>query len=170
MQGNGAAIFLRVAAPAFLMSFSYGFGANPPIDYPRLLISDTVDVGHIFEDSEITAATNIQAGTFQSSQFWSGAASSGAYLPTQPVSYLRIAALLLDSLASNKARLSAVTQLLDVHMDPSKAAKALSDQATKYREVDDDSGAIMIIEQVNDVFSFRDRFWKQVQRQSGGGF
>lgn len=160
-----AAIQLRVAALIFTVAFTYTFGANPAIDYPRLLISDTVDLNHIFEDSEIMAATGIQNATFQSGMFYSGV--GGATLPTTATAYLRVAALLLDSLAANKARLSVITQLLDVHMDPSKAAKALSDQAKNYREVDDNSGAIYLIEQVNDVFSFRDRFWKQVQRQSG---
>lgn len=147
------------------MSFSYRSGANPAVDYPRLLISDTQPENHIFEDEEIGSATAIQNSTFQSGMFYSGV--GGATLPTTATSYLRVAALLLDSLAANKSRLSGITQLLDVHMDPSKAAKALSDQAKNYREVDDNSGAIMIIEQVNDVFSFRDRFWKVLQRQSG---
>lgn len=147
------------------MSFSYAYGANPSIDYIRLLVADTTDLNHVFEDQEIVAATNIQNSTFQSGQFYSGV--GGATLPTTATSYLRVAALLLDSLASNKARLSGITQLLDVHMDPSKAAKSLSDQAKNYREVDDNSGAMMIIERVSDDFSFRDRWWKEVQRQSG---
>jgi hypothetical protein len=148
------------------MSFSYQFGANPQIDYPRLLISDTVDLNHIFEDSEIQAAYLIQQSFFQSSMLYSG--SSGQYVPASPVSYLRVAALLLDSLAANKSRLSSVTQLLDVKLDPSKASIALRDQAKQYREVDDDSGAFMIIEQCPTVWAFEDRYWKQVQRQSGG--
>ncbi len=147
------------------MSFSYGFGANPAIDYPRLLISDTQDTGHIFEDSEITAATAIVGNVWQSGQFYSGV--GGAYVPSSPVSYLRIAAMLLDSLASNAARLGGITQLLDVKLEISKASQALRDQAQSYRDIDDDSGAFVIIEQVNDNFSFRDRFWKQVQRQTG---
>lgn len=168
MQGTRAARSWGFSALLLSMSFSYTFGANPAVDYPRLLISDTVEDGHIFEDQEINAATLIQANVFQSAQFYSGV--QGAYLPSTPVSYLRIAALLLDSLASNRARLANVVQILDVKLDPSKASEALRDQAKNYREIDDDSGAIMIIEQVNDIFSFRDRFWKQVQRQQGGGF
>ena len=49
-----------------------------------------------------------------------------------------------------------------------KDGKALHDQAEAYREIDDNSGAIFIIEQVNDQFSFYDRFWKQIQRQTAG--
>ena len=131
----------------------------------RLLISDTQSVGHVFEDSEITMAYNIQASQFQSSQLWSGA--QGANLPSSPVSYLRVAALLLDCLASNKARLAAVTRILDVELSPEVASKSLRDQAASYRQTDDDAGAFFIIEQVSDQWSFRDRFWKQIQRQTG---
>lgn len=157
----------RALIAAFLfMSFSYNLGANPAIDYPRLLISDTQSVGHVFEDEEIAAATQIQALQFQSSMFYSG--PGGNNLPTSPVSYLRIAALLLDALAANKARLASVKQLLDVKLDSSDAAIQLRATAAEYREVEDNAGAFMIIEQVNDVFSFRDRYWKTVQRQIGG--
>lgn len=156
------------------MSFSYQAGANPPIDYPRLLISDTQQFAadgitriYVFEDSEITAMTNIQMLQFQSAQFYSGAA--GQNLPTSPVSYLRIAALLLDALAANKARLASIKQLLDVRLDSSDAAIQLRLTAQEYRDVEDNAGAFMIIEQVNNYFSFADRFWKQVQRQQGIG-
>ncbi len=157
------------------MSFSYQFGANPQIDYPRLLISDTQEFAgspaiqaYVFEDSEILAAYQICASQFQSSMFYSGTA--GRNLPQSPVSYLRVAALLLDALASNRARLGGLTQLLDVKLDPNVASKTLRDQAASYRDTDDNAGAFMIIEQCNDQFSFRDRFWSEVQRQQGLGF
>jgi hypothetical protein len=92
----------------------------------------------------------------------------GQNIPTSPVSYLRVSALLLDSLAANKARLASIKQLLDVKLDSSDASIQLRATACEYRDVEDNSGAFMIIEQVNDEWSFRDRFWKQVQRQSGG--
>jgi hypothetical protein len=147
-----------------VMSFSYQLGANPPIDYVRLLMSDTQSLNHIFEDEEINALTAIVSLQFQSAQFYSG--SQGANLPTSPVSYLRVAALGLDSLAANKARLASIKQLLDVKLDSSDASIQLRATAAEYREVDDNAGAFMIIEQVNDAFSFRDRFWKTVQRNS----
>ncbi len=150
------------------MPFTYQFGANPQIDYPRLLISDTVDLNHIFEDSEIEMAYSIQASFFQSSMFYSPPA--GRNVPTSPVSYLRVAALLLDSLAANKSRLSSITQLLDVKLSPNVAAKSLRDQAQEYRDVDDSSGAFFIIEQCPTQWAFQDRFWNQVQRQQGVGF
>lgn len=155
-------------------TFSYQYGSNPPVDYPRLLISDTQQFAadgvtpiFVFYDEEIAAMTAIQTLQWQTSMFYSEA--SGQNLPASPVNYLRIAAMLLDSIAANKSRLASIQMLLDVKLSPDKAAAALRDQANQYRTVDDESGAFAIIEQCNDYWSFRDRFWKQVQRQSGGG-
>lgn len=161
--GRGSMVSL-----ALLMAFTYNNcdGTNNTIDFVRLLISDTQDVNHIFENSEITGAYQIQMAQFQSAQFFSP--PLGANLPSSPVSYLRVAALLLDSLAANKSRLASIKQLLDVKLDSSDAAIQLRLTAAEYRDVEDNSGAFMLIEQVNDEWSFRDRFWKQVQRQSGG--
>lgn len=156
------------------MSFSYGAGSNPAIDYPRFLSSDTVQLNaqgqrvYAFEDSEILMATQIELGVWQSAQFFSppvGVASFGSV----PVPWRRIAANLLDALAANQARLQIIAKLLDVTVNP-KASAEMRAQAAALREADDNSGAFVIIEQVNDVFSFRDRYWKQVQRMTGGGF
>lgn len=155
------------------MAFTYQGGANPPIDYPRLLCSDTVQFDaqnnrvYAFEDSEIVAATQIELSVWQSGMFYSGAAGS-ATGPTTPMPWRRIAATLLDALAANQARLSVIAQLLDVKLNP-KAADDIRQQAQALRDADDNSGAFVIVEQVNNVFSFRDRYWKSVQRQSGGG-
>jgi hypothetical protein len=158
------------------LSFSYGLGlnppvANPPIDYPRLLVSDTQEFAangttraYIFEDSEILAAALINANVWQSAQFYSGPA--GAYVASTPTNYLRTAALLLDSLASNRARLSSIKQVLDIKLDPALAAKNLHDAAQAYRDADDNSGAFIIAEQVNTDSSVIDRWWKQIQRQA----
>jgi hypothetical protein len=143
------------------MSFSYCFGANPTIDYPRFLVGDTVACPHIFEDEEIRMAAVIQSLTWQSSQRYSG--GSGNYLPTTPVSYRRVAATLLDGLAANRSRFSPITQLLDVKLDASKVADALRTQAQIYRD-EDDAGAFVVIEQVNNDWAYRDRFWRQIQR------
>lgn len=110
------------------MAFSYLAGDNPLVDYVRLLIGDTTDAGHVWEDAEILTAYRIQA----------------TGLPSAPISYLRVAALLLDALASNRSRL-AVTSLLDANVDPQGAAKALREQAKQWREVDDDTGAFAIL-------------------------
>jgi hypothetical protein len=158
------------------LSFSYGLGLspavpNPPIDYPRLLISDTQEFAangttpiYIFEDAEIQAAALINSSVFQSAQVYSG--PGGRNIPTSPVNYLRTAALLLDSLAANRSRLASIKQVLDIKLDPAVAAKNLKDQAQAYRDADDNSGAFMVIEQINNQFSFADRWWKEYQRQA----
>lgn len=147
--------------------FTYQFGANPTIDYVRMLIGDTECDNHIFEDSEITAAYAIQQSQFQSSMLYSGGA--GATLPSSPVSYLRVAALLCDALASSRSRIISIQKLLDVTLAPEasqKTAAALREQAKQWREVDDNSGAFVIIEQCTTSFGFLQRFYNQIQRQN----
>ncbi len=150
------------------MSFSYDLENNPRIAWVRLLISDTVDAGHIFEDDEIEAGYRIQASVFQSSAFYSSPSGGRETLPSRGVSVLRVAALLLDALASNKARLSSVIRLLDVQLSPDKASASLRDQAKQYRTTDDESGAFAIIEQCSTTWAFTDRFFKTIQRQNAG--
>jgi hypothetical protein len=147
---------------------SWSYNTNPPdqIAFVRLLIPDTDPIKVIFTDEEINMLYQIQGSTFQSGMFFSGAA--GRNIPPAPLSYVRVAALALDTLANNKGRLGAVMQLLDVKLDASKAAAVLREGAKTYREIDDEAGCIMIIEQTNTDWSFRDRWWKQWQRQSAG--
>ena len=164
---------------SYTPTFTYNGGANPIIDYPRLLISDTQQFGadgitpvYVFADQEIMAAESIVMGIFQSGQFFNtpsgptGGGTLGSYLPNLPVPYYRVAGMLLNSMAANKSKLSSVMQLLDVKLDSSKAAAALQKQAQAYFDMDDNSGAFMIVEQVNDQFSFIDRFFKGWQRQT----
>lgn len=158
------------------MSFSYQFGANPPIDYPRLLIMDTQEFqldasgnpttkrAYIFEDSEIQAMTAMQTLQYQSSMQYSW--PQYQTLPTSPVSYLRIAAMLLMCIASNTSKLSLFTRILDVQM-AGNAANDPREMAQSYLAIDDDAGAFAIIEQCSTAWAFSDRYWKQVQRQSG---
>lgn len=156
------------------MSFSYGAGTNPPIDYPRLLVSDTVQLNpdgsrlYVFEDSEISAAAAISSLQWQSSQFWSGTLGTLQF-PSPPTNYLRTAATLLFGLSANAARLAMIKQILDVRVDSTDAAEQMRKTAQAYLDLDDNSGAFAIVEQVTTVFSFKDRFWKQVQRQTAGG-
>jgi len=158
-----AVILLAALAP---MSFSYQLGNNPAIDYVRALVSDTQSTNHIFEDEEITMFSKVASGVWQSSQFYSGQAGQGV-LPTNPVNYLRTAAYALNALAANKARLASIKQLLDVRLDSSDASIQLRDTAQMYLDMDDNMMSFVIIEQVNNPLDFRDRFWKQVQRQLG---
>ena len=149
--------------------FSYNFTTAPLISYVRLLIPDTSDVppGPIFQDDEIMAFMQINALTWQSSMFYSWTAGS-LTLPTSPSNFLRAAALALNTLAGNTARLAVVQQLLDVKLDHAKASAALQAVSQRYLDMDDNSGAFAIAEQVSTVWSWRDRFIAQIQRQSGG--
>jgi len=155
------------------MSFSYGFGANPPIDYPRMLVQDTqqfqpdgVTRAYIFEDSEILAFTQIVANVYQSSMYYDFPQT--VQVPSPPISYIRVAAYMLNSLAANTARLSGIMQLLDVKLDMKSATKAFQDQAKAWLDLDDNTGAYSIIEQCqwDDTANFIGRWFREVQRQS----
>lgn len=146
--------------------FTYDFTNGPQVASVRLLIGDTVDEGHVWEDEEIVGAYRIQQSTFQSGPRYNGTA--GASLPSSPVSYFRVAAILLCGAAANKSRRASITRLLDVQLAPDKAAAALLATAREYRTVDSESGAFVIIEQCTTSFGFRDRFLKTVQRETAG--
>ena len=146
------------------MAFTYDFDTEPAISYVRLLISDTDSQNFVFADAEVNAAITIQGGTFQSAQFYSPPA--GANVPASAVSYLRVAALLLDAMATNSSQLAMFTRILDVEMKPAEGAKMLREQAAQYRTTDDESGAFMIIEQCSTSFAYRQRWWNQAQRQA----
>ncbi len=155
---------------AAITDFTYDFANNRQVAIIRLLISDTINTDAnpaIFSDTEITAFYFINSQVWQSSMQWSGTAGVQT-LPNPPVSYYRVAALALDTLANNQARLAGAIELLDVKLDLGSAAKALHDQANCFRDQDDNSGAFAIIEQTNTVFSFRQRFWNEWARQIGG--
>jgi hypothetical protein len=149
----------------FLMAFTYILPSN--IGYVRLLVADTDSANPIFSDEEITAFLALSGMVWQSSQFYS-AAGGQVNLPSPPTNYLRAAALALDALASNRSRLQGVVQLLDVKLSSIEdAAIQLRAQAQSYRDTDDNSGAFVIIEQVNNAWSFQQRYFNQAARQLG---
>jgi hypothetical protein len=45
---------------------------------------------------------------------------------------------------------------------------ALQSTAQRYLDMDDNSGAFVFAEQCTTVWGFIDRYWNQVQRQTGG--
>lgn len=148
--------------------FTYDFSSNPMVAYVRLLIPDTTAAlpnTPIFQDEEILAFYTIQASQFQSSMFFSGPA--GKNLPTSPLSYLRVAALAIDTIANNAAQIGIVSKLLDVQLKD--AAAILGARADSFRKIDDESGAFAIVEQCQTVWATRQRYWNQVARQTGGG-
>ena|ERR1039457_675268 len=143
------------------MSFSYQLGANPQIDAPRFLAFDTQSVGHIYEDEEILMAYQIDAAVYFSAVSTNLPQSQGA------PSYRRVAAVLLDALASNRARLAGIVESLDVKLSLDKAADELRKTAQGYRDTEANSGAFAIAEMYLDQFTGRQRIWKQLLRISG---
>ena len=146
------------------MAFSYDFVTYPELSRVRLLIADTDATKPIFNDDEINQF--IYMTSSQAIYASSMAAPTGNVgpVPVQVYSFYRAAAAALDSIAGSRARLASVTQLLDVKLDPSKAAKALHDQAQAWRDLEDNMGHFAIAEQVNDQFGARERVWKQFLR------
>jgi hypothetical protein len=154
-----------MAAP----TFTYQYGQNPRIDYPRLLIGDTAELdedgerAYVFADEEIAAAYIIVGKVYQSGMLYSGSAGRSS-LPVSSVSYYRVAAMLLEAAAGQQSQLAGITKLLDVSIDPGKTAAACRAQAQSWRTQDDESGAFAIIEQVTTPFSFFDRVRAEWQR------
>lgn len=130
----------------------------------RLLVADTDSA--IWTDAEVQASLDM---TGSASLYISGqAAQTGAFIQSPPVplvySLYRAAALLLRSLASSKARLASVVELLDVKLSVDKAAAALSDQAKDYDEYEANRGQFIVAEMVDTTFAANERWWKQLQR------
>lgn len=140
--------------------FTYDMNANYPVFVVRLLIADT-DITHpIFNDDEINVALNVEGsmGIYTSSQ--SDPTGSAVGTGVNVYDYRRAAALLLDSLASSKARLAVINSMLDVKLSAKDVQTALHAQAESLREQSDNSGAFAIAEMVQDAFSARERTWK----------
>lgn len=73
----------------------------------------------------------------------------------------------LDVIASNKAKLSIIEQILDVKLNPNASTKALRDQAEALREQERTLGSVAIAEMVVDSFSARERWLAQFLRLEG---
>lgn len=146
------------------MSFSYAFGAAPQIDFPRFLVGDTVDAGHIWEDQEILMGYTIDVAFAIVPKNGMIATNYGG----SPPSYRRAAANILDSLASNRSRLAGALQVLDIKLDLGKAATELRAQAQAFRDTEDNAGHFAIAEMVNDPQQARERIWKTWLRLYGG--
>lgn len=150
------------------MSFTYNFGANGAPDQVRALIADTNPAQPIFQDSEIAMFLAMESSSFL---YVSGMASQTGSVGPPPVnvtSVLRAAALALDSMASNKAFLASIQELLDVKLSAKDAAAALHAQAKNYRDTEANAGHFAIAEMCNDQFQARERVWKQLLRLTGG--
>jgi hypothetical protein len=145
------------------MAFTYDFTNNPTIATVRLLVSDTVNVPPlpIWQDVEIQAALNM----FNSQNVIVGLSGYYPAVPVQQIfSYRRAAALLLRSLAGNKARM-ATAGLLDAKVNGAAAAAALNKIAEDYITSEENDGYFAVAEMVQDNFSMRERLWKMLYRQ-----
>ncbi len=158
-----SAVGLIGLAALSIMSFTYDFTAAPDISTVRLLVSDTDAAHPIFQDVEVTAALNVE-----SSQ--GVIVGLTGYSPSIPVSqiysYRRSAALLLNALAANKARLASALKVLDISVDSTKAAAALQQLAKDYIDQEASAGYFSVAEMVQDSFSMRERLWKMLYRQN----
>jgi hypothetical protein len=148
------------------VSFTYDPTSQTPFTVVRLLIPDTDSTKPIYSDAEINIflyASSSQ-GIFASGQ----AATTGNGVANPPIpnvySPLFAAALALDSIASNKARLAAISQILDVKLGHDAAAAALHAQAESYRDLERNGGHFAIAEMVVDQFTTRERIYKQLLR------
>jgi len=127
-------------------------------------VSDTVNVAPlpIWQDEEVQAALNI----FVSTNMLVGLSGYNLAVPVpQTWSYRRSAAVLLRSLAGNKARMATVG-LLDAKINGAAAANALRAIATDYVTSEENDGFFAVSEMVQDAFSMRERLWKMLYRQN----
>lgn len=141
------------------MGATYQYGANPQIDYPRLLIPDTDVTAPIFQDEEILMAYNICTPFIilpAGGSYFNAAIGSP--------SFRYVAAVLVDSLAGNKARLMGSLKVLDIQIEYGAAAKLLRDHAQALRDADNQNGSFAIAEMVPNQFAARERVWKQLLR------
>ncbi len=147
------------------MSFTYDVGT--PLGQVRFLVADTDPASEIFSDDELMMCLQFESsqGLYISGQAATSAISAANPPIPQVYSVYRAAAMALDSLAANKARLSSVTKLLDVELDVNSAAKQLKDQASGYREIESKRGNFAIAEMVVNDFTARERIFKVWQRQ-----
>ncbi len=127
---------------------------------------DTDATNPIFDDAEINAFLYM---TSSQALYISGqAAVTGAQVQNPPIpqvySVMFAAALGLDAIASNKARLAAIAQILDVKLGHDAAAAALHTQAEAYRNTERNGGSFAIAEMVVDQFGARQRITNQFLR------
>lgn len=114
----------------------------------RLLISDTNMATPVFGDTEIDTFLELEGSNVR-----------------------RAAALALDTIASNEAQVLKVIRILDLQTDGAKLSTELRARAADLRTqaddaLDSDDGGFEIAELVVDDFSYRDRIWKQFQREA----
>lgn len=149
------------------MAFTYD--VSTALGQVRFLVADTDPSNQIFEDDELEMCLQFESsqGLYISGQAAVTAAPVANPIVPQVYSVYRAAAMALDGLAANSARLSSVTKLLDVELDTGKASADLKSQAKNYREIESRRGHFAIAEMVVNDFTARERIFKVWQRQYG---
>ena len=124
------------------MAFTYVLATD--VGKVRMIIPDRVDVGHIFEDDEITALLTIEGSVIKLG-----------------------AALALETIASDNVMVLKVIRLLDLTTDGAKVSDALLARAKLLRAqaaAEDVEGAFDWAEMVVNDFSYRELLLKDALR------
>lgn len=147
------------------MSFSYTPGT--PVFYVRSLIPDTNSTRSIFSDEEINGFLYLNSSQFL---YVSAMAVQGGAAPIPPVqvySFYRTAAMAIDVIASDRAKLATLQQVLDIKIDGGKAQASLHEIAESLRTQEDNLGHFAIAEMTFDPFAARERTLNQLLRIQG---
>lgn len=147
------------------MSFSYQ--PMTPIFFVRSLIPDTNMANAVFSDEELNGYLFLESsqGIYSSGQAWPN--GNQGSMPIQVFSYRRAAAMAIDVIAGDRAKLATIQQLLDVKIDGGKAQSALHEIAESLREQEDNT-SFAIAELTYDPFAARERMLNQLLRIQGG--
>lgn len=129
------------------MSFTYDLATD--VGQVRLIIPDRVNTAAepaMFSDEELAAFLTLEDGV------------------------RRAAAAALETIASDQALVLKVMKVQNVSTDGAALARELRARATALRAqaaaADADDGDLFdVAEQVNDMFSARERLWKEAQRR-----
>jgi hypothetical protein len=145
------------------MSFTYDFTTARDISTVRLLVSDTDSTKPIFQDDEVTVALQMES----SQGVIVGLTGYNPSIPVQQrYSYRRSAALLLNALSADKSRLGGMLKVLDIQIDTTKAASAISQLAKDYIAQEASAGYFAVAEMAINPFSMRERMYNMALRQN----
>ena len=147
------------------MSFTYTPGT--PVFYVRSLIPDTNSTKAIFSDEEINGFLFLESSQGLYVSGMANPSGNALQVPVQVYSYRRAAAMAIDVIASDRGRLAALEQLLDVKIDGAKASEALHTIAESLREQEENIGNFAIAELTYDPFAARERAINQMLRIQG---
>jgi SepF-like predicted cell division protein (DUF552 family) len=127
------------------MPFTYVLSTD--IGKVRLLVPDRVEAEALFQDDEVEVFLSLEGSNIK-----------------------RAAAAAKEAIAGDQVLVLKVIKLLDLQTDGAAVARELRQQANALREqaaneeANEEGGAFDIAEMTQDVFSARERLWKQALR------